>query len=372
MKRRSFLLSVLALPLLHVTAAENPSPSTPPPSQPGLVKSEYIFESAPFPSCHASTIVRTTHGLVAAWFGGTREGAPDVGIWLSRHVYGKWTDPVEVANGVRSDGQRFACFNPVLFLPSKGPLLLFYKAGGHPNGWAGFLKTSVDDGATWSAATELPDGFVGPVKNKPVEMPDGSLLCPSSIETAEKPSRWRVQFEHTPDLGKTWAKTDFINDGLTISAIQPSILFLGHNKLMAIGRTRQSKLFRTTSEDGGQTWSDMTLTELPNPNSGTDAVTLRDGRHLLVYNHTAKGRSPLNVAVSADGKTWQAALVLETEPGEYSYPAVIQAADGMVHAVYTWKRARIKHVVIDPTKLVLKPIVDGVWPTTPTIDPSAK
>jgi len=354
--KRPLLLSILALAVLRASAAESPAP------QPGIVKSEFIFESAPFPSCHASTIVRTKGGLVASWFGGTKEGAPDVGIWVSRHVDGQWTAPVEVANGLRSDGQRFACFNPVLFLPSKGPLLLFYKVGGHPNGWSGFLKTSYDDGASWSPATPLPEGFVGPVKNKPVELPDGSLLCPSSMETAEKPSRWRVQFEHTPDLGKTWTKTDYINDGLTISAIQPSILFLGQNKLMAIGRTRQSKLFRTTSEDGGQTWSEVSLTDLPNPNSGTDAVTLRDGRHLMVYNHTAKGRSPLNVAVSSDGKTWQAALVLENEPGEYSYPAVIQAADGLVHTTYTWKRARIKHVVIDPAKLELKPIVDGAWP----------
>ena len=332
------------------------------PAQSGIVKSEFIFESAPFPSCHASTIVETKSGLVAAWFGGTREGAPDVGIWLSRNLDGKWTPPVEVANGVRSDGQRFACFNPVLFQPPKGPLLLFYKSGGHPNGWAGFVKTSEDDGATWSTATALPEGYVGPVKNKPVLMPDGSLLCGSSIETAEKPSKWRVQFERTPDGGKTWTKTGFLNDGLNISAIQPSILFLGGDHLLAIGRTRQSHLFRITSDDGGKTWGEMTLTELPNPNSGTDAVTLRDGRHLLIYNHTTKGRSPLNVAVSTDGQTWQAALVLENDPGEYSYPAVIQTADGLVHVAYTWKRQRIKHVVIDPAKLILHPMSDGQWP----------
>jgi len=327
-----------------------------------IVKSEFIFEAAPFQSCHASTIVETKSGLAAAWFGGTREGAPDVGIWLARQFDGKWIAPVEVANGVRDDGQRFACFNPVLFQPKSGPLLLFYKAGGHPNGWAGFLKTSADDGATWSSATQLPDGFVGPVKNKPVQMPDGSLLCGSSIETPEKPSRWRVQFERTPDHGKTWTKTDFVNDGLTISAIQPSILFPGGDKLLAIGRTRQSRLFRIGSDDAGKTWSEMTLTELPNPNSGTDAVTLKDGRQVLIYNHTAKGRSPLNVAVSIDGATWQAALVLESEPGEYSYPAVIQTSDGLVHITYTWKRQRIKHVVVDPTKLALKPIANGAWP----------
>jgi len=332
------------------------------PSQPGYVRDEFIYETAPFPSCHASTIVETKGGLVSAWFGGTKEGAPDVGIWLSRQIDGKWSAPVEVADGIREDGKRFACFNPVLFQPPGASLLLFYKAGGHPNGWAGFLKTSADNGATWSTASPIPEGFVGPVKNKPVLLPDGSILCGASIETPENPSKWRVQFERTADLGKTWTKTDFLNDGLNISAIQPSILFLGGSKLMAIGRTRQERLFRIASDDSGKTWGKMTLTELPNPNSGTDAITLRDGRHLLVYNHTAKGRSPLNVAVSADGQTWQAALVLENEPGEYSYPAVIQTADGLVHTTYTWKRQRIKHVVIDPAKLALRPINAGAWP----------
>ena len=106
----------------------------------------------------------------------------------------------------------------------------------------------------------------------------------------------------------------------------------------------------------------MKATSLPNPNAGIDAVMLRDGRGLLVYNHTEKGRSPLNVAVSSDGKLWNAALVLEDKPGEYSYPAVIQTTDGLVHITYTWKRQRIKHVVIDPTKLRYREIIDGRWP----------
>jgi alpha-L-rhamnosidase len=95
----------------------------------------------------------------------------------------------------------------------------------------------------------------------------------------------------------------------------------------------------------------MTLTELPNPSAGTDAVTVKDGRHLLVYNPTPKGRTPLSVAISRDGKTWDTAHVLESGPGEYSYPAVIQTADGLVHITYTWRRERIRHVVLDPSKL---------------------
>ena len=75
-----------------------------------------------------------------------------------------------------------------------------------------------------------------------------------------------------------------------------------------------------------------------------------------------KGRSPLNVAVSRDGVAWDAALTLERDPGEYSYPAVIQTSDGLVHVTYTWRRERIRHVVIDPAKLTLTPIADGQWP----------
>ncbi|HVA45328.1 MAG TPA: exo-alpha-sialidase [Pirellulales bacterium] len=90
-----------------------------------------------------------------------------------------------------------------------------------------------------------------------------------------------------------------------------------------------------------------------NPNSGIDAITLRDGGHLIVYNHTQRGRSPLNVAVSRDGSDWKPVLVLENQPGEYSCPAVIQAADGLVHVTYTWQRKRIRHVVIDPVKLAV-------------------
>ncbi|MDZ7619792.1 MAG: sialidase family protein, partial [Patescibacteria group bacterium] len=184
--------------------------------------------------------------------------------------------------------------------------------------------------------------------NKPVQLPDGTILAGSSTEH----EGWRVHFERTADLGRSWQRTGPVNDGKELSAIQPSILCLGGEKLMALGRTRQGSLFRITSDDLGRTWGPMALTSLPNPNSGTDAVTLADGRHLLVYNHTPRGRSPLNLAVSSDGETWQAALVLEDEPGEYSYPAIIQTSDGLVHVTYTWRRQRIRHTVVDPSKIV--------------------
>lgn len=342
MKIPFLFFSLCAASIVGSKAAETPA----------IIRAEFIYERAPYRSCHASTLVEVSPGkIVASWFGGTAEKNPDVGIWVARFEDGRWTEGIEVANGIQADGTRQPTWNPVLFQPRTGPLMLFYKVGSSPQTWWGELRTSADGGRTWSAARRLPDGIFGPIKNKPVQLADGTILCPTSDETNEKPSKWRVYFELTPDLGKTWTKTPFLNDGLGISAIQPSVLFLGGDKLQAVGRTRQGKLFTTTSDNSGRTWTPLTLTTLPNPNSGTDAVTLADGRQLIVYNHTARGRTPLNVAISRDGVTWQPAADLETTPGEYSYPAVIQAADGLVHITYTWKRERIKHVILDPKKL---------------------
>ena len=328
-------------------------------SAPALLTHEFIYEKAPYPSCHASTIVATAQGgLVAAWFGGTAEKNPDVGIWVAHYDQAKkgWTPSVEVANGVQADGKRHPTWNPVLFQPRGGaPLMLFYKVGPSPQTWWGEVRTSTDGGKTWSALRRLPDGIYGPIKNKPVQLADGTILSPTSDETDEKPSKWRVYFERSADGGQTWTKTPFFNDGVAVSAIQPSILFhdrIGGAKLQAVGRTRQGKVFTISSEDSGRTWGPMALLDdLPNPNSGTDAITLKDGRHLLVYNPVPKGRTPLTVAVSRDGRDWKQVVTLESDPGEYSYPAVIQTSDGLVHITYTWKRQRIRHAVLDPAKL---------------------
>lgn len=350
--------SVLLVACGVLTMAASGTAAAAEPFREGIVLDEFIYQTAPFPQCHASTIAQAGDGtLVAAWFGGTREKSPDVGIWVARYVDRRWTAPIEAANGVESPERRYPCWNPVLFQPSRGPLLLFYKVGPSPSTWWGVLKTSDDAGQTWSAAVRLPDGILGPIKNKPVELPGGKILCGSSTEHAG----WRVHFEWTTDFGKTWAKTEPINDPAKIAAIQPALLLQADGAVWSVGRSRQGRIWETVSRDQGATWSPMNLTGLPNPNSGLDAVTLADGRHLLVYNHTPRGRSPLNVTVYAAGK-WQAALVLEREPGEYSYPAAMQAQDGTVHITYTWKRQRVKHVAVVPAQLVLRELADGQWP----------
>lgn len=331
------------------------------PADPAIVKAEFIADNPPFPTSHASTIVETRDGLLAAWFGGARERSLDVSIYLSRNDGRGWTPPEEAANGIdEKHARRYACWNPVLFLRKNSELLLFYKVGPSPESWWGMLKTSADNGKTWSKAQRLPSGLVGPVRNKPIELPDGTLLCGASAEDGG----WRVHMERTkePAVAGAWQRTGDLNSAMEYGAIQPAILDYSGGKLQILCRTKQGKITECWSTNGAARWSRMMPTKLPNPNSAIDALVLYDGRALVVYNHATEGRNMLNVAVSPDGLAWQAALLLENEPGEFSYPAVIQTSDGLVHVTYTWKRQRIKHVVFDPAKLQLRDMPGGRWP----------
>ena len=321
----------------------------------------YALEGRPTPECHASTLVETPSGILAAWFGGSHEKNKDVGIWISHLNAGEWSPPVEVANGVQDETLRYPCWNPVLFQPREGPLMLFYKVGPNPREWWGEVKISEDQGQTWSDSRILGTSrlghLIGPVKNKPIELSDGSMLCPSSTERIENGvTYWQVHFELSRDMGKSWEVIGPINDGIEFDAIQPSILTYQNGSMQILCRTIQDVISESWSFDGGKSWSAMKATELPNPSAGTDAVTLSDGRQLLVYNHSVRGRKApgrglLNVAISRDGRSWIPVLTLENQKGEFSYPAVIQASDGLVHITYTYNRKSIKHVILDPVQL---------------------
>ena len=373
-----------------------------------VVCNEFLYKEADFPQCHSASIVETRKGdLVATYFGGTKERNPDVCIWVSRKPKGSkdWTKPVMVADGVElqplkpdttakfslvttsqkpafggkfmplpewtgsrgeaaissSTGQegayREACWNPVLFETPTGELQLYFKIGFNIQSWQGWRVTSKDGGKTWSkrerlqagasAGMSMPEGIYGPIKNKPV-LVGHRLIAPTSDER----DGWKIYFEISDDMGKTWRRTSFVEADKNVKAIQPSIIVLPDGRLEALCRTRSRHIGVTYSSDNGETWSKLQLIDTPNNNSGIDAVTLQDGTFAMICNDwpieptKEKGaRTPLSILRSTDGIHWNHWITLEDSPiQQYSYPSIIQSRDGHIHVVYTWRRQLIKHV----------------------------
>jgi alpha-L-fucosidase len=321
-----------------------------------LVHKELVVHNPPFKECHASTIVELSNGnMLVAWFGGAEEGAKDVCIWRAVNKKGAWSKPVVIATGIINDTLRYPCWNPVLFVAANKKLLLFYKVGPSPQEWWGMMKTSDDEGKTWSLPVRLPKGILGPIKNKPVLLEDGTMLAPSSEETQTK---WSVHIERSADNGMTWQK--IVIDTAGFDVIQPSILNYGQGRLQILCRSKQGTVVQSWSEDSGKTWTRLSKTALLNPNSGTDAVTLRNGEQLIVDNPEVpgkewnNGRAKLRVAVSKDGISWTDVVTLENgTKEEFSYPAVIQSADLRVHITYTYDRKNIKYVVLQNKKAAI-------------------
>ena len=306
-------------------------------------------------SAHASTVVELHDGeLMAAWFAGSEEGAADVAIRAARCVGGAWENSFEL---VRERGT--PTWNPVLFYTHDGRLWLYYKYGTNPRMWCGARMFSTDDGRSWSRPEHLPAGLYGPIRAKPLVMDDGVIVSGTSVEAYRS---WAVWIERSEDRGRSWAKIGPItvpqppggddeapgsNDwDVTDGIIQPSIVSLGGDRLRLYARAtaRTGHVCVADSYDAGRTWTQARPINVPNPNSGIDAVALLDGRIALVYNHTRDSRSPLNLALSDDGEHFNMVAVLEDEPGaEFSYPNVIQGRDGALHMTWTWKRRCIRY-----------------------------
>ena len=321
---------------------------------------EFIFETAPFRESHASTVLDLPSGeLLAAWFGGQQEGDNSVQIWLSRKLVGGTWSPPQAMTAFTE----VPCWNPVLFRDAANRVWLFFKVGPDEESWVGACRTSDDGGRNWGAVHYLPAGLLGPIKNKPILLPDGTILCGTSREagmrrpeTQEEPYwSWASWVERSEDGGKSWTiHGPIVYPGEPYGVIQPTLWVAASGEIRMLLRATRKIGFicESTSSDGGKTWTPARATPLPNPDSGIDAVKMRDGRVALVYNHSQTARSPLNLALSSDdGQTWGAPLVLEDGPGEFSYPAIIQSADGKLHITYTWKRKRIKHVVLKTSDL---------------------
>jgi predicted neuraminidase len=323
---------------------------------------EFIFTNAPFEACHASTIAHLPTGdLLTAWFGGSGEGNPDVAIWSSRRTPAGWAAPVEL---VREPA--IASYNPVLFRTRDGVLWLYYKFGPHPTSWTAGRRASRDNGATWSPVEHLPAGLLGPIRAKPLVLPDGAIVSGSSVESFQS---WACWIERSSDNGKTWSKIgpitvpqqkkaaprsvdqstavkELFDEDQTEGIIQPSVIQLGgsHLRFYARSTARIGRVCVADSSDLGKTWTHARPIDVPNPNSAIDAVKLTDGRVILIYNNSQTSRTPLNLAVSKDGEHFRMFFTLESEPGEFSYPAMIVGRDGNLHITYTWKRRRIRYV----------------------------
>ena len=313
------------------------------------ITQEFVYTEAPFPSAHASTIVELRNGdLLSAWFGGGAEGKNDVAIWGSRRSEGKWSEPVEL---VREP--EIACYNPVFFHTADAKLWLYYKFGPNPQTWTAGRRFSTDDGKTWSAVEHLPAGLYGPIRAKPLVLANGIVVSGTSVESYKS---WSVWIERSTDNGQTWTRIGPVTAPEPASAtpgdygiIQPSVIRLkdGTLRLYARSTSQIAKICVSDSKDDGLHWSPVHTIDVPNPNSGLDAVGLRDGRVVLIFNNTPKGRSPLNLAVSTDGEHFRLFHTLESEPGgEFSYPSIIQARNGDLYATYTWQRKRIRHARI--------------------------
>ncbi len=346
-----------------------PAPSAGDAPFPGWISEEFVFDKAPFKQCHASTIVETSRGLVAAWFGGSKEGNPDVGIWSSYHDGAAWSSPRRIADGVQHDGLRYPCWNPVLFQPpGDAPTMLFFKVGPSPSQWWGEMMVSYDRGRTFTDRVRLPEGIIGPVRCKPILIGDDrTLLCGASTED----QGWDVHLESNRlvdgKISTPWKRFSAIDGSASFSDIQPTFLRHQDGRLQVLCRTKESVIATSSSTDDGLSWSAMKATSLPNPNAGIDAITLHDGRHLLAYNPIKSGnskwgkRGTLSLAISDDGESWSEIGILEDRvDGEYSYPAIIQSDDGLVHLTYTFDRKSIKHVVLDASRLVGGPLLDDL------------
>jgi predicted neuraminidase len=303
----------------------------------------FIFEKAPFKSCHASTVVEHEPGkLMAAWFGGTAEGHMDVKIWASTFDGKAWSEPAIVGSELG-----VPCWNPVLFKTAKGTLYLWYKVGLKPDSWTGFVRKSADGGATWSKPEMMAAGMWGPVRAKPIQLSNGTLLAGTSVESFRN---WTPYVDRSTDDGVTWKRSNPFPLPGKMRQIQPTLFETKDGRVVALMRSSDPrKVCRAESKDGGETFGPAEETELPNPSAGIDAVKTRSGQVFLIYNPTALGRTPISLALSTDdGKTWKKVADLETEPGEFSYPAMIQSAAGPLDITYTWKRTHIKHVRVDP------------------------
>jgi hypothetical protein len=196
-----------------------------------------------------------------------------------------------------------------------------------------------DEGRTWSRAEHLPDG--GPIRAKPLVFSKELIVSGSSVESYDS---WAAGWSAAPISARRgrasapWCRRKEASYSPRWGRWLANRFYARSNPM--------ARVCVSDSYDAGVTWSPARATDLPNPNSGIDVAHLKGGRYAMIYNHTPRGRTPLNLAVSADGEHWTPWQTLESDSVEYSYPAMVQAGDGTLQITYKWRRLKIKHVEI--------------------------
>jgi len=322
-------------------------------SDPSAWLRTYSFPGKPtarFPSCHCSTIVELPNGdLLCAWYAGEHEAAPDVAVLTARKRAGApdWDDPVVVADTPgKPEG------NCVLFVNAVNRLWLFYgtiqgRLEGPPGPGVRFAsadqkyKTSDDLGRTWSEDVYLRKEWGYVFRCKPITLANGDIIIGTGCNGEN--SRFLI----SADLGDSWFYTEQV-PGMRNQ--HPTIIQRQDGSILALLRPwgEERAIGKAISQDNGRTWSAAVPTELPNPHAAVDMLRLQDGRVVLAFNNNPNRRSPLTLALSHDeGETWPVRREVETDEGEFSYPAVVQDRAGLLHLTYTWRRTHIKQVCLE-------------------------
>lgn len=306
-----------------------------------LVKMPVFARMSDRPFAHCSTLTDLGEaGLMAIWMGGEYETAPNVCLLSSRLPRGadQWTRPailLEVAG--HSMGQ------PVLLPRENGELWLFYNVILHDH-WENavpYLVTSQDGGATWSPPRLLFD-TPGLMLRSRAHVIDGRIILPAYDEKT-----WRSCMMLSDDNGATWRLTVPMESPQ--GNIHPNVVKRPDGKLLCYLRTGgQGVIWRSESADNGETWSPLTPTRFPNPNSGIDLLQLASGQYILAFNNSATHRTPLSVATTnGSNEEWHWLQVVDDEFAELSYPSLAQTDDGLVHLLYTYRRQAIHYARFD-------------------------
>jgi predicted neuraminidase len=281
--------------------------------------------------------------LLCLWYGGSYESSEDQVLFLARRRKGGrvWQPPEVV---VESHGQPPG--NAVIFNDGGGRIWIVWgrmeseRPIRRGSGWGRcrlLYRTSEDDGHSWSADQVLHDELGWLPRNLPITLSSGELLLPLS---GRVDGSYGSFFLKTLDRGQTWSRSGVVRGGS-----QPTMIERSDGALLMLMR-RSPRIPQSSSHDGGATWTVARSTGLRNPGAGIAMRKLRNGHVLLVFNDTeGEPRSPLSVARSTDdGSSWAKPIQLESNPGEYSYPCILQGSDGRIHITYTCRRWAIKHV----------------------------